>query len=80
MNKKNIEAELRRLLKQFNIDSDNLNIKTKISDIDIDSLDLMHIIIDIEKKFDIFFEENEIRNISTIHSFLNLIESKINEK
>ena len=49
---------------------------TKLSDLDIDSIDMLDFIMLIEEKFEIEFEEDELDEIETLGDIAELIESK----
>lgn len=70
----------KKKLESFNINVSKINENTLIKDLGIDSLDLMHIVIEMEEKYGIFFEEDDLKKITTVKSLINIIELKNNEK
>ena len=61
----------------LDIDFNDLDMNTKLSDLDIDSIDMLDFIMLIEEKYDIEFEEDELDEIETLDDRASLIESKI---
>lgn len=61
----------------LDIDFNDLDMNTKLSDLDIDSIDMLDFIMLIEEKYDIEFEEDELDEIETLDDIASLIESKI---
>lgn len=70
--------ELTKLANEnLDIDFNDLDMNTKLSDLDIDSIDMLDFIMLIEEKYDIEFEEDELDEIETLDDIASLIESKI---
>lgn len=61
----------------LDIDFNDLDMNTKLSNLDIDSIDMLDFIMLIEEKYDIEFEEDELDEIETLDDIASLIESKI---
>ncbi|MBS6106141.1 phosphopantetheine-binding protein [Anaerococcus sp.] len=61
----------------LDIDFTELDMSTKLSDLDIDSIDMLDFIMLIEEKYGIEFEENELDEIETLDDIASLIESKL---
>lgn len=61
----------------LDIDFTELDKSTKLSDLDIDSIDMLDFIMLIEEKYDIEFEEDELDEIETLDDIASLIESKL---
>lgn len=61
----------------LDIDTSDLDINTKLSDFDIDSIDMLDFIMLIEEKYDIEFEEDELDEIESLDDIASLIESKL---
>ncbi len=61
----------------LDIDFNDLDMNTKLSDLDIDSIDMLDFIMLIEEKYDIEFEEDELDEIESLDDIASLIESKI---
>ncbi|MDU0894751.1 MULTISPECIES: acyl carrier protein [Anaerococcus] len=61
----------------LDIDFTELDMSTKLSDLDIDSIDMLDFIMLIEEKYDIEFEEDELDEIETLDDIASLIESKL---
>ena len=60
----------------LDIDFSEMEMTTKLSDLDIDSIDMLDLIMLIEEKFEIEFEEDELDEIETLGDIAELIESK----
>lgn len=60
----------------LDIDCSEMEMTTKLSDLDIDSIDMLDFIMLIEEKFEIEFEEDELDEIETLGDIAELIESK----
>lgn len=61
----------------LDIDTSDLDLNTKLSDFDIDSIDMLDFIMLIEEKYDIEFEEDELDEIESLDDIASLIESKL---
>ena len=61
----------------LDVDTSDLDINTKLSDFDIDSIDMLDFIMLIEEKYDIEFEEDELDEIESLDDIASLIESKL---
>ena len=59
------------------VDVSNLKEEDSLMDIGLDSLDLVEVMLDIEDTLNIEFDSEEIANLSTLQSVLDLINSKI---
>ena len=59
------------------MDVSNLKEEDSLMDIGLDSLDLVEVMLDIEDTLNIEFDSEEIANLSTLQSVLDLINSKI---
>lgn len=60
----------------LDIDFSEMDISTKLADLDIDSIDMLDFIMLIEDKYEIEFEEDELDEIETLGDIAELIESK----
>lgn len=60
------------------INTDDISMETSFEDLNVDSLDLFQIIIDIEEEFNIKIENAE--SIKTIEDLVNYIENNTDEK
>lgn len=72
-----IRDELMQLANDnFEIDFTDMDVNTQLSDLDIDSIDMLDFIMVVEDKYDIEFEEDELDEIETLGDIAELIESK----
>lgn len=60
----------------LNIDFADMDMSTKLSELDIDSIDMLDFIMVVEDKYNIEFEEDELDEIETLSDIAELIESK----
>ena len=61
------------------IDISSLKEEDSLKNIGLDSLDLVEVMLEIEEAFGIEFESEEIVELSTLQSVLDLINTKINK-
>ena len=59
------------------VDISNLKEEDSLKDLGLDSLDLVEVMLEIEDALHIEFDSDEIANLSTLKSVLELINSKI---
>lgn len=72
-----IRERLKELaVENLDINPDEIDLDSKISDLDIDSIDLVDFIMVIEDEFDIEFSDEELDEIETLSDIVSLIESK----
>lgn len=72
-----IRERLKELaVENLDINPDEIDLDGKISDLDIDSIDLVDFIMVIEDEFDIEFSDEELDEIETLSDIVCLIESK----
>lgn len=72
-----IRDELMQLANDnFEVDFTDMDLNTQLSDLDIDSIDMLDFIMIVEDKYDIEFEEDELDEIETLGDIAELIESK----
>ncbi|WP_297281567.1 acyl carrier protein [uncultured Anaerococcus sp.] len=72
-----IRDELMQLANDnFEINFTDMDLNTQLSDLDIDSIDMLDFIMIVEDKYDIEFEEDELDEIETLGDIAELIESK----
>ncbi|WP_297790227.1 acyl carrier protein [uncultured Anaerococcus sp.] len=72
-----IRERLKELaVENLDINPDEIDLDGKISDLDIDSIDLVDFIMVIEDEFDIEFSDEELDEIETLSDIVSLIESK----
>lgn len=71
MNKQEvIIKEIQRLTKEKVLPTSN------IKDLKVDSLDLVELVIDAEKRFSISITDDEITQINTVQDFIDLVNQK----
>ena len=67
----------KRLFMYLNIQKEAITFKTELYSLNIDSLDLLEIIIDFEDEFNIKIEEEKLSKLNTVGDFIELIYNKI---
>lgn len=76
MKKELITKEVVEILDVFCYSSEELSVEEKISDLGLDSLDMVEITMKLEEKFDISIEDEEIENLKTVSDIIELVVSK----
>lgn len=72
-----IREELIELVKEnLDINEDEIDFEKKITEYDIDSIDMLDFIMAIEDKYDIEFSDDELDEIEKFSDVISLIESK----
>ena len=72
-----IRERLKELaVENLDIDPDQIDLDSKISDLDIDSIDLVDFIMLIEDEYSVEFSDEELDEIETLADIVSVIESK----
>lgn len=71
-----IEEKLKEILSE-RIDVSNLKEDDKLTDLGLDSLDLVEVMLKIEEELNIEFTSDEIAGLVTLKNVVNLIQSKV---
>ena len=64
------------IVEEMDFDESQIDFDAKISDMDIDSIDLVDLIMAIEEEFEIELADEELDEIETLSDIVSLIESK----
>ncbi|QGZ97674.1 acyl carrier protein [Mycoplasma sp. NEAQ87857] len=56
----------------------NFNLDTNVKELNIDSLDLAMLVVDLENKFNITISDEELMSIQQIKDIINLVEKNLN--
>lgn len=64
---------------QLEVDFSNMSLNTDLTSLDVDSLDLVELIMAIEQEFEIEISDEEIEEIISLDKAIKLVESKIEE-
>ena len=67
----------KRLFMYLNIQKEAITFKTELYSLNIDSLDLLEIILDFEDEFNIRIEEEKLSKLNTVGDFIELLYNKI---
>lgn len=71
-----IEELIKLANENLEMDFSEIDMSTKLSDLDIDSIDMLDFIMLIEEKYDMEFTEDELDEIESLEDMASLIESK----
>ena len=71
-----IEELIKLANENLEMDFSEIDMSTKLADLDIDSIDMLDFIMLIEEKYDIEFSEDELDEIESLEDMASLIESK----
>lgn len=80
MERKEIEQKVRTLLiEDMEVEEENVFDDAKLkADMGIDSLDLVDIVVIVEKNFGFKIKLEEMKNVVTMHDFCDYIDRKVN--
>lgn len=79
MTENEIYAKLTEFVKE-KVDIDSLEPSSNLSDLGLDSLDKADIVIQVEDAFNIYFNDDEIIQITTVEDFVKAIEALLANK
>lgn len=68
-------VEITQDLHEGFIPAERITVDAKFSDIDIDSIDLIEIVYEAEKLFDVAIPDQEIENLTNLQDLIKLIDS-----
>lgn len=84
MNKEELVVKLKLIIKPYTTNSeayDNLNENTDfIKDLNINSANLVDIVLDIEENFDIVIDNTDMERMLNVKAAVEIIETKLSEK
>ena len=66
---------LNEIAERFNIKE--ISMDTSLNDLGLDSLDVAEFLLDLEDKYNISFESDEMQKVTTLQSLTDLIDSKV---
>lgn len=73
-----VELKLKKIIAdQFGIEVNTLNNQDQLKKFNIDSLDIIEIVMAIEELFNIEIEDNEYETAQTVDDIIKLVESKL---
>lgn len=67
--------EIKKLLSEKGI-NENITLETKFQDLNLDSLDLINLIIDAEKRYNIRIPDDKLSSILTVADLLRFLKEK----
>ncbi len=65
------------IVETLEVEEDLLNENTRFADLDVDSLDLVNLVVAFEKKYDFEIPDNEIKNLQTVKDVVDYVESHV---
>lgn len=65
------------IVETLEVDEDQLNENTRFADLDVDSLDLVNLVVAFEKKYNFEIPDNEIKNLQTVKDVVDYVESHV---
>ncbi len=75
---KNIKEEVIEIIVDtLEVEEESLKDNTKFTDLDVDSLDLVNLVVAFESKYKIEIPDNEIKNLQTVKDVVDYIESHV---
>ncbi len=77
MKRETIFQAVQTILKERNIN--NITENTVFTELGLDSLDLMDLIIKAEQKYDVIIPDEELLEIKTVKDLLNILENLLNK-
>lgn len=84
MNKEELITKLKLIIKPYTTNSeayDNLNENTDfIKDLNINSANLVDIVLDIEENFDVVIDNTDMERMLNVKAAVEIIETKLSEK
>ena len=73
------EIIIKNLMDQLDLDRDEITMESKfVEDFEMDSLDMVEMLIDLEKQTDIKIPNEEIKDIKTVGELIAYLEAKKN--
>lgn len=72
----NVADKIRKIITKH-VDITNVKEDTPLSELDIDSLDLVEAMMEIEEEFNIEFDNDEILNLKCFNDIVSVVENKL---
>ncbi len=72
----NVADKIRKIITKH-VDITNAKEDTPLSELDIDSLDLVEAMMEIEEEFNIEFDNDEILNLKCFNDIVSVVENKL---
>ena len=79
MNKEEIKEKVISLIADtLEIDKNSINEKSNlVSDLDVESLDLVNLVVALEDENNVKIPDNEIKNLQTVEDIINFVEKNV---
>ena len=65
------------MVETLEVDRNLLNENTRFADLDVDSLDLVNLVVAFEKRYNFEIPDNEIKNLQTVKDVVDYVESHV---
>ena len=65
------------MVETLEVDRGLLNENTRFADLDVDSLDLVNLVVAFEKRYNFEIPDNEIKNLQTVKDVVDYVESHV---
>ena len=65
------------MVETLEVDRKLLNENTRFADLDVDSLDLVNLVVAFEKRYNFEIPDNEIKNLQTVKDVVDYVESHV---
>ena len=65
------------IVETLEVDRSLLNENTRFAELDVDSLDLVNLVVAFEKTYNIEIPDNEIKNLQTVKDVVDYVESHV---
>ncbi len=79
MTKEVIAEKVRDIfVSKFKLDPRKITLETALTDLGVDSLDLLEVIMDFENEFHVTFENEELETLTKVSDVIDILAKKIN--
>ena len=72
-----LEEIINIIVDTLEVEEESLNENTRFADLDVDSLDLVNLVVAFEKKYNFEIPDNEIKNLQTVKDVVDYVESHV---
>ena len=72
-----LEEIINIIVDTLEVEESELNENTRFADLDVDSLDLVNLVVAFEKKYNFEIPDNEIKNLQTVKDVVDYVESHV---
>lgn len=72
-----LEEIINIIVDTLEVEEESLNENTRFADLDVDSLDLVNLVVAFEKRYNFEIPDNEIKNLQTVKDVVDYVESHV---